>query len=237
MTQPNASFVDDICTAVCDTVLKADGAIDADALHEAIGDQLRAEFGRRVTHLERALDLVEQSDHGSADTAFAIEQDLQAARDAEGDLFAAGYSRLNRAVNARGDTITIAPQTFNPDTMTLHVDANDFDVEPGDTVLAALSLNDDAEGLDMDIYPLFRTDTGLHCAGPDKNRSNDFPVCKHELVALLQLAVHLCDSDTTVPPGRDAHAAVLDHADRLLANADTADTDQPTATQPLTATL
>lgn len=236
MAHPTNSFADDVCTAVCQTVLTADGTINSDDITAAVGDHLRAEFSRRVNALERALDLVEHSDHGSADAAFALEQDLQTARDAESDLFTAGYARLTRALDACGDTITVTPHAFDPDQMTCYIDPEQFGVTSGDTVLTALSLNTGTDALDMTLYPLFRTDTGLHCGGPDRNRSSEFPVCKHELAALLQLAAHLCASDTAIPPGRDAYAAVLDHADDILDHAD--DTvKQPAPTADLTATL
>ena len=220
MSDHTLSFGVNVCAAVCEAVLHNDGDVDPELVTDAFDDELRAEYDRRVGGLRKALDLIDTCKHASADAAFALEQDLQTARDAEGDLFLAGRTRLDRALDAHGSSMTIAPHEFDRGLMTTYASPDDHDVETGDTILAAMSHKDTDDGKHMDVYPLFMGDTGLHCGGPDKNGRDDFPVCKHELVAMLVLAEDLAScEDFDITHVDSAYDAVLAHAETVVSEA------------------
>ncbi len=135
--------------------------VSRDSLKTALDGVMSSKYNAELEAYETNLAEAE-----AADDPIAIKTHkaaLQAARDELGGMFAAGYSRLNRALDAvENGTITYQ---FDDDTLVM------------------VSHKEDRENSRYEFTP---TDAGhSHCECPDKVENDTFPVCKHEMAWMI----------------------------------------------------
>jgi len=152
-----------------------------EAVKETLDSAMTEQYNRVLDPIRSELDAARE--RGDEIAVSALEAALDEARDELGGMFAAGYSRLNRALDAvEQGTITYQ---FSGD---------------GET-LTMISHKEDREN---SRYVFSEPDESGHrnCECPDKTENDDFPVCKHELSWLLyQATVPFVNADPAVADG------------------------------------
>lgn len=178
---PARQFEAEIKAAVLRGAMRpvSDSGVNLAGAKSELDDAISTEYHNRTDTRKRVVELARET--GDTDTLQAATQNLDRVTDEMSEMFAAGHSRINTAIDAyEMKDITVDIVSYDPEEMSGYgvVDPNELGVEAGDMVPLVRSSSGSR-------YILAPTETHAVCNGPDKNLNEDFPVCKHEMVWLF----------------------------------------------------
>lgn len=183
----DASLERSIKNALATLAARDPSDIDRDTITQTFDSALTDEYHKQLAPIKTALENAREA--GNPIAVETYEAALDAAKDSLRSMFAAGHSRLNRALDAV-EAGTITYQLPSADELVL------------------VSHKTDREN---SRYTFDRAVDEGHseCSCPDKTENDDCPVCKHELAWLIYQATNplLTDVDPAV-----AHIAAGEHA-------------------------
>lgn len=184
--------------------------LDRQELKSALNETVSAEYRRVLAPIEAQRDAAATRGNAIASDAYetAYTEAHETLMDEMGDVFAAGFARLNRALDALQDGSITFEVTEYDETATYDgvADLDNYGLNDGDTLVVMQSRNSGS------TYPQLPTAGHSTCACHDKLDGDRFPVCKHEMVWLISqvllslpdgrrdAAVNAVESAATTPP-------------------------------------